>query len=124
MSFRTKVITTIIAASALFTWKAEAQVADYGRDNGVISFENSTENATAGKGSRLSISDEHNKLGHHSLMWEWNRPKATISIKGEVPYLHKHPNPKEQSVSSFVFWVYSPEALEGDITFSFLKYRG
>ena len=121
MSFRTKVITTIIAASALFTWKAEAQVADYGRDNGVISFENSTENATAGKGSRLSISDEHNKLGHHSLMWEWNRPKATISIKGEVPYLHKHPNPKEQSVSSFVFWVYSPEALEGDITFSFLK---
>ena len=69
MNFTSKVITTIIAASALLPWKAEAQVADYGRDNGVISFENSTENAIAGKGSRLSISDEHNKLGHNSLMW-------------------------------------------------------
>ena len=54
MNFTTKVITTIIAASALFSWKAEAQVADYGRDNGVLSFENGTENirffaADAGK---------------------------------------------------------------------------
>lgn len=121
MNFTTKVITTIIAASALFSLRVEAQVADYGRDNGILSFENGTENVRTGKGSHLSVSDEHNKLGHNSLMWEWKRPKATISFKGEVPYLPKHPNPKEQSVSSFVFWVYSPEILDGELTFTFLK---
>ena len=121
MNFIAKVITTIIAASALLSLRVEAQVADYGSDNGILSFEDGTESAVAGKGSRLSVSDEHNKLGHNSLLWEWSRSKAEISIKGEVPYMPEHPNPKEKSVASFVFWVYSPEALEGNIRFSFLK---
>ncbi|MBE6250895.1 MAG: sugar lyase [Bacteroidales bacterium] len=121
MKLISKAIIFSLAASTLFSWRAEAQIADYGRDNGILSFEDGVENATAGKGSRLSVSDEHNKLGHRSLMWEWNRPKAEITIKGEVPYLPKHPNPKEKSVSSFVFWVYSPQVLDGDLRFSFLK---
>ena len=50
MSFTTKVITTIIAASALFSLRVEAQVADYGSDYGILSFENSTENIRTGKG--------------------------------------------------------------------------
>ena len=116
-----RLLYVLLAASVLFTLRAEAQVADYGRENGIFSFENDTETATAGKGSRLSVSDEHNKLGHKSLLWEWSRPKAEISIKGDVPFLPKHPNPKEKSVASFVFWVYSPDTLEGDIRFSFLK---
>ena len=121
MNFTAKVITTIIAASALFSLRVEAQVADYGSGNGIMSFETGVETAVAHKGSRLSVSDEHNKLGHNSLLWEWSRSKAMISIKGEVPYMPKHPNPKEKSVASFVFWVYSPDVLDGDIRFSFMK---
>ena len=121
MNFTAKVITTIIAASALFSLRAEAQVADYGSGNGIMSFETGVETAVAHKGSRLSVSDEHNKLGHNSLLWEWSRSKAMISIKGEVPYMPKHPDPKEKSVASFVFWVYSPDVLDGDIRFSFMK---
>ena len=121
MNFAAKVITTLIAASALFSLRAEAQVADYGSGNGIFSFESGTESAYSGKGSSLSISDEHYKLGSHSLMWEWDSPKATISLNGEVPYLPKHPNPKEKSVSTFVFWIYSPEVLDGKIRVSFLK---
>ena len=69
MNFTAKVITTIIAASVLFSVRAEAQVADYGSNNGIISFEEGTENAHAGKGSCISVSNEHNKLGQSSLMW-------------------------------------------------------
>lgn len=121
MKLTAKVITTFIVASALYPLRGEAQVADYGSGNGIMSFENGTESVYSGKGSTLSVSDKHNKLGHHSLMWEWDRSKAAITIKGEVPYLPENPNPKEKSVSSFVFWVYSPEVLDGDIRFSFLK---
>lgn len=114
-------LTTILAASALLSWSAEAQVADYGEDNGVISFEKGTSPASASRGGMLSISDEHAKLGNHSLKWEWNKPGAILSIKGDIPYLPENPNPKETSVSSFVFWVYSPENINGELKFSFLK---
>ena len=114
-------LTIILAASTFFPWKVEAQVVDYGRDNGILSFETGIESAVAGKGSRLSVSDEHNKLGAHSLMWEWNKKDACLTFKTDIPYLPENPNPKETSVSSFVFWVYSPEALDGDIRFTFLK---
>ena len=99
MSFTAKVITTIIAASALFSLRVEAQVADYGSGYGILSFESGIENVHAGKGSSLGISSEHNKLGHRSLLWEWNRSKAAISIKEDIPYLPENPNPKERSVS-------------------------
>ena len=56
MTFTAKVITTIIAASALFSVRVEAQVADYGSDNGILSFETGIETAVAGKGSRISVS--------------------------------------------------------------------
>lgn len=114
-------ILTILAASALLSWRAEAQVADYGEANGVFSFEQSPAPVTAGKGSTVSVSDWHAKLGSHSLQWDWKRRKAVISIPGEIPYLPENPNPKETSVSSFVFWVYSPTALKGELRFSFLK---
>ena len=116
-----KFILTILAASALLSWRAEAQVADYGEANGVFSFEQSPAPVTAGKGSTVSVSDWHAKLGSHSLQWDWKRRKAVISIPGEIPYLPENPNPKETSVSSFVFWVYSPTALKGELRFSFLK---
>ena len=42
-------------------------------------------------------------------------------INSDIPYLPKNPDPKETSVSSFVFWIYSPEKLDGTLLFSFMK---
>ena len=101
--------------------RAEAQVADYGIENGILSFEKSTEYVACSKGSSVSTSAEHAKLGTHSLKWEWTASGSHISLPGDVPYLPENPNPKETSVSSFVFWVYSPQAINGSLRFSFRK---
>lgn len=109
----------LLVASSLYS--VEAQVVDYGQKNGVFSFENDTEGVTATKHSVLSISEEHSKLGRKSLRWEWNKRGASLVINAPVPYLSKNPNPKETSVSSFVFWIYSPAALDGTLRFGFMK---
>ena len=121
MKFKASVLSMILAASVLLCGRSEAQVADYGMVNGVISFEDGTAPAVCSKGSRLTTSNEHAKLGTQSLKWDWKTSGAYISIKGKIPYLPENPDPKETSVASFVFWTYSPERLEGDIRFSFLK---
>ena len=114
---------TIISllACCLFAHGVEAQVVDYGQANGVFSFENDVEGVTTSNRSSVSVSGEHSKLGHKSLKWEWKRKGASMSINAPVPYLAKNPNPKETSVSSFVFWIYSPKPLDGHLHFSFMK---
>lgn len=111
----------ILAASVLFCLSSEAQVADYGKSHGVLSFEESTAPAVASKGSKAYVSDEHSKLGNRSLKWEWKRKNAVLSVPEHIFYLPENPDPKETSVSSFVFWVYSPEKLDGELRISFLK---
>ena len=108
-----------LAASLLFS--LEAQVVDYGIANGVLSFEDGVSPAESSKCSRLSVSNEHSKLGTSSLKWDWKKKGSYISIKGDIPYLPENPNPKETSIASFVFWMYSPAVLDGTIRFSFLK---
>ena len=110
-----------LLACCLFAYGVEAQVVDYGQANGVFSFENDVEGVTASTRSSVSISDEHSKLGHKSLKWEWKKKGSSMSINAPVPYLAKNPNPKETSVSSFVFWIYSPAKLDGQLHFSFMK---
>ena len=110
-----------IMTCCLFAYGVEAQVVDYGKANGIFSFEEDYAEVSCSKHSVLSISDEHSKLGHRSLKWEWKKKRASMSINAPVPYLPKNPNPKETSVSSFVFWVYSPKPLEGELHFSFMK---
>ena len=121
MKFSFRFLTVLLAASVFFTLKAEAQVADYGKVNGVLSFENGVGSVTASKHSVLDVSADHNKLGEHSLVWNWNKKGAYLSFNEAVPYLPENPDPKETSVSSFVFWVYSPKTLEGSLKFVFLK---
>lgn len=108
-----------LAASLLFSM--EAQVVDYGIANGVLSFEDGVSPAEASKCSRLTVSNEHSKLGTSSLKWDWKKKGSYISIKGDIPYLPENPNPKETSIASFVFWMYSPAVLDGTVRFSFLK---
>ena len=121
MNLKYSVLSILLAASVLLSGRSEAQVVDYGLKNAVLSFEDSVDPAICSKGSELSISQEHNKLGMSSLKWEWTKNKSYISIKGDVPYLPENPNPKETSIASFVFWMYSPVALEGTVRFAFLK---
>ena len=121
MRLKYSVLSILLAASVLLSGRAEAQVVDYGQANGVLSFEEGTSPATCTKGSGLNISQEHSKLGTHSLKWDWKKKGAYISIKGDIPYLPENPDPKETSIASFVFWMYSPVSLDGTVRFSFLK---
>lgn len=105
----------------LFTFGVEAQVVDYGKANGVFSFEEDLTELSCSKHSVLSISDSHSKLGSKSMEWSWKKRGSSFSINAPVPFLAQNPNPKETSVSSFVFWVYSPEVLDGELRFSFMK---
>lgn len=114
-----RIISTLLAASMLTCM--EAQVVDYGLDHGVFSFEKDTKHISVSRHSSIGISDEHSKLGERSLSWSWKKAGASMSITAPVPYLHENPDPKETSVSSFVFWIYAPEALSGSLRFSFLK---
>ena len=76
----------------------------------ILSFE-------SGKGS----SADHAKLGQRSLKWTWTCPGAKLQLHHPVPYRAENPDPEDTAVSSFVFWVYAPEALEGRLRFEFLK---
>ena len=121
MKIKYFVSTIILAASVLLSGRMEAQVVDYGLANGVLSFEDGTDPVQCSKGSALSVSQEHSKLGTSSLKWDWRKNDQYISIKGEIPYLPENPDPKETSIASFVFWMYSPVSLDGTVRFSFLK---
>lgn len=110
-----------LAAAAFLSFGAAAQSVDYGIDNGVLSFENGTSPAVPGRHSSVSVSGLHYKLGTHSLEWSWKRAGARLSIPGQIPYMKDNPDPKETSVSTFVFWVYSDTPLDGSLRFSFRK---
>lgn len=92
---------------------------DYGGQ--LLSFEESALPFVGDSSSKLSISDQHYKHGSHSARWQWSRDGAQISILKSIPFLKENPNPKETSVSTFVFWVYAPKSLDGELRFEFLK---
>lgn len=71
----------------------------------------------SGKGA----STLHSKFGERSLEWKWRHSGAELSIRHAVDWHPVNPDPEETSVSTFVFWVYSPEAYNGTLTVEFLK---
>ena len=99
------------------TWATSQH--DY--DGRLLSFEESASPFEALQGSTLSISDQHYKHGHHSAVWQWSEQGAQVAIRREIEYLKENPNPKETSVSTFVFWLYAPERVEGTLRFEFRK---
>lgn len=115
-------IALILPAISASAQKNEAgQYVDFPEHAEILSFEQSEKPARALKKSSVEISPLHSKLGEYSLLWEWKRGGAGIEIPGAIPYLKENPNPKETSVSTFVFWVYSETPVDGDLTFSFMK---
>ncbi len=94
---------------------------DHDYDGRLLSFEESASPFEGLLCSQLSISPEHYKHGLHSALWQWQENGAQVAIRQEIGYLKENPNPKETSVSTFVFWLYAPEAVEGSLRFEFRK---
>ncbi len=90
-------------------------------DERILSFESSVRPFEALRGSRIELSGAHYKHGAKSLRWEWSREGAQLRIAAPVGYLAENPDPKERSVSTFVFWVYAARPQEGHLRFEFLK---
>lgn len=100
---------------------ARAQLYEYIHPD-ILSFEEGTAPFEADDASRLSVSGEHYKHLTHSLAWQWQKPHAAIRIQAPIKYLAQNPNPKETSVSTFVFWLYAKQAYPGKrLRFEFLK---
>ena len=110
-----------LAAASVWSWAAPAQSVREVADARILSFEESAAPFTASEGSSLSVSGEHYKHGAHALRWQWSRAGARVRIESPVGYLSENPNPRETSVSTFVFWVYAPKALDGKLRFEFRK---
>ena len=111
----------ILIAAAVWACSVQAQPAADVADERILSFESSAAPLEASAGSRVELSGLHYKHGTRSARWQWSRDGARLRIAAPVDYLTKNPNPKETSVSTFVFWVYAPRALEGKLRFEFRK---
>ena len=110
-----------LAAASVWSLAAPAQSVREIADARILSFEESAAPFTASKGSSLTVSGDHYKHGARSARWQWSREGAEVRIESPVGYLAENPNPKETSVSTFVFWVYAPKALGGKLRFEFRK---
>ena len=113
----------ILFFAAVSAWSpaVQAQPLREVADARILSFEESAAPFTASGNSELTVSGDHFKHGAHSVRWVWKTEGAQVRVKAPVGYLAKNPNPKETSVSTFVFWVYAPRALEGKLRFEFRK---
>lgn len=110
-----------LAAAVVWSLALSAQPLDEVADTRILSFEGSAAPLVAGRGSKLGISTEHYKIGSHSACWQWSRRGAQLHVDAPIGYLAENPNPRETSVSTFVFWVYAPKAVEGKLRFEFRK---
>lgn len=90
-------------------------------DDRILSFEESARPFEAVRGSSLALSGDHYKHGARSVRWNWTKSGAQLRIAAPIGYLAENPDPRETSVSTFVFWVYAPRTLEGHLRFEFRK---
>ena len=88
----------------------------------ILSFENGISPAIAETHSILTVSSEHYKHLANSLNWKWNVALAQWSIKQNIGYVPHNPKSKDNSVSTFVFWIYAKSPLkDGKLKVEFLK---
>ncbi len=73
------------------------------------------------KGGKLEVSDEHYKHGKKSLCYAWRKKDTYLSIKQPIAYEHKKTVNTDNSVYSFVFWVYLEQPLQDSIRFEFRR---
>lgn len=86
----------------------------------ILSFEDGTTPFKSDASSVISVSQKHYKHGNKSMRWQWNKDGAVVSIKEPINFLPASANQEDNSVSTFVFWVYSPVNLkDATLRFSF-----
>ncbi|WP_422661181.1 chondroitinase family polysaccharide lyase [Paenibacillus sp. EC2-1] len=82
-------------------------------------FENSVPKTfKAEKGDTIELDGSHSKDGTHSLKWNYSKgSKLIVNEKiGFSPYIS---NNQDQSISSFVVWVYNENPVNDTVTFQF-----
>lgn len=90
-------------------------------DPAIISFEKGTVPFSGSAHSVLTVSEAHYKHGKKSLLWKWSSAEDFLSVKRDIPYTLHSPF-HDNSVATFVFWVYSPRIYASSkLTFSFYK---
>lgn len=86
----------------------------------ILSFEDNTAPFKGDASSVLSVSQQHYKHGKKSLRWEWKSDGAVVKVQKAINFLPAQINTNDNSVSTFVFWLYSPVSLkDATLRFSF-----
>lgn len=85
----------------------------------VISFEQDIPGfVAASPGSAVRISSRHYKDGEKSLEWSWNGT-GSLFFNAPVGFQPFRPNAEDQSISTFVFWIYNEKAIDQKLKFYF-----
>ena len=87
----------------------------------ILSFEQSVLPFTASRGGTIRMSGDHYKHGCHSLLWSWSRDGAYLSVRQPIAYEHHKTVNTDNSVYTFVFWMYLEEPLTDSVRFEFRK---
>ena len=87
----------------------------------ILSFEQSVLPFTASRGGTIRMSGDHYKHGCHSLLWSWSRDGAYLSVHQPIAYEHHKTVNTDNSVYTFVFWMYLEEPLTDSVRFEFRK---
>lgn len=117
---RNSIIPVILLISILIQTDLFAQIQEFNHPS-IISFEAHTSTVQALPGSEVAVSAKHFKHGKNSLHWQWSKPGDSWQIKQAISYATVNPH-GDNSVSTFVFWVYSPMYYpDGKLLFRFYK---
>ena len=87
----------------------------------ILSFEDSPAPVVASKGGRVSVTDARYKHGAHALLWTWKQEGAFLSVRQPIAYEHHKTVNTDNSVYTFVFWMYLEQPLDAPLRFEFLK---
>ncbi|MDY2942717.1 MAG: chondroitinase family polysaccharide lyase, partial [Paludibacteraceae bacterium] len=87
----------------------------------ILSFERSVQPFTASRGGSITTSGDHYKHGCRSLLWSWTREGAYLSVRQPIAYEHHKTVNTDNSVYTFVFWMYLEQPLTDSVRFEFRK---
>ncbi|WP_052427357.1 chondroitinase family polysaccharide lyase [Neobacillus niacini] len=82
-------------------------------------FENGVPNSFETKnGGNLEMDSRHVKDGKHSLKWDYTSGSKLL-VKEKIQFEPFVPNDKDQSIQTFVVWVYNEKPVNDTVTFQF-----
>lgn len=69
-------------------------------------------------GGTVETTTRHAKDGRHSLQWNYTKGSELI-VKEKIDFKPFVPNNQDQSIQSFVVWVYNEKSVDDTVTFQF-----